>query len=182
MKRFILTAALILAAQAPALARADNPVNVLLAGGEASNTIQIMLSADGRDYVIDSIVPLEVGGKVCANPPGIENELICQAPAVSSFEVNADGGDDTIIVHKSVPISITLRGGTGNDYLIGGGDADKLVGGSGDDRLVGRGGADILYGGGGADALFGGNGNDLLQGGADSDTLSGGSGIDDIRQ
>ena len=34
---------------------------VLLAGGSASNMIQIWLTPDGRDYVIDSIVPLEVG-------------------------------------------------------------------------------------------------------------------------
>ena len=64
----------------------------LLAGGPESNRIEIWVNSDGRTYVIDSIYPLEVGGSVCEHPSGNPNQLICQAPQVSAFEFNADGG------------------------------------------------------------------------------------------
>ena len=65
--------------------------------------------------MIDSIVPLEVGGTVCANPPGKPNELICQAASIGGFEVNAGAGDDTVGVAANVPVPVTLRGGAGDD-------------------------------------------------------------------
>jgi Ca2+-binding RTX toxin-like protein len=183
MKKTILILLAALLTQVPALAHAmPKPYNLLLAGGAEPNVIHIWLSDDGRDYVIDSIVPLEVGGSVCANPEGNPNKLICQAPLISGFEVNADGGDDKIAVAKNVSIPVTMRGGGGKDFLIGGAGADKLIGGDGRDRLIGRGSADVLYGGDGGDVLLGGPGNDVLRGGAGRDVLRGGAGRDDIRQ
>jgi hypothetical protein len=183
MKKTILIAISMLATQAPLLAHAESsPVDVLLAGGPEANTIGITLSPDGREYVIDSTVPLEVGGSVCANPPGNSYELICQAPEVSGFEVNSGEGNDTVRVAREVPIAVTLRGGPGDDTLIGGAGADMLVGGSGNDRLVGRGGADSLYGGPGDDTLIGGPGNDVLRGGPGQDTLIGGPGSNELQQ
>ncbi|MBW8059012.1 MAG: hypothetical protein FVQ78_01500, partial [Solirubrobacterales bacterium] len=130
----------------------------------------------------DSIVPLEVGGTVCANPPGNLHQLICQAPLVSSFEVNAGAGDDRVKVARNVPIPVTMRGGAGRDALIGGAGADKLIGGNGNDRLAGQGGPDLLYGGRGRDKLIGGRGNDVLRGGPGRDVLRGGPGDDDELQ
>jgi hypothetical protein len=43
---------------------------VLVVGGVESNVIRVWLTRDGGEYVIDSRVPLEVGGTVCANPGG----------------------------------------------------------------------------------------------------------------
>lgn len=183
MKKAILIAISILATQAPLLAHAEgSPVTVLLAGGQQANMIGISLSSDGRNYVIDSIVPLEVGGAVCSNPPEKPNELICQAASIGGFEVNAGAGDDSVGVAGNVPVPVTLRGGGGADRLTGGGGADKLVGGAGDDHLSGRGGADMLYGGSGDDVLVGGSGNDVLRGGAGQDTLIGGSGSNELQQ
>jgi Ca2+-binding RTX toxin-like protein len=182
MKKLLLAMLLASAALAPLPASADAPVNVLLAGGEASNTISIQLSPDGRAYVIDSVVPLEVGGTVCVNPPDLPTELICQAPAVASFEFNADGGDDNIYIGRSVTIPITVRGGPGDDYVTAGGGPDKLFGGDGRDRLFGRGGDDTLFGGAGSDTLVGGRGGDMLRGGAGGDSLAPGSGINSARQ
>lgn len=184
MKKLFLVAMLVFAAQMPAHASTgvSAPVNVLLAGGEASNKITIGLSTDGRYYVIDSIVPLEVGGTVCTNPPGIPTELLCQAPAVASFEFNANAGNDKIAIGRSVTIPVTVRGGPGNDQIVGGGGADRLLGGDGYDRLYGRGGNDILFGGPAPDTLSGGSGNDILRGGPGSDFLVPGSGVDSIRQ
>jgi Ca2+-binding RTX toxin-like protein len=184
MKKAILTLLALLAALAPASAVAvDAPAyNVLLAGGDEANMIHIWLTADGREYVIDSVVPLEVGGTVCANPEGQTNELVCDAPAIAGFEVNSGGGEDEVSVAKQISIPVTMRGGPGNDTLIGGSGPDKLVGGGGDDTLVGGSGDDVLYGGPGADRLLGGPGDDVLHGGSGADTLLGGPGSDELAQ
>jgi Ca2+-binding RTX toxin-like protein len=178
MKKFFSIAALLVAVQVflPGSAGAAETYDVVLAGGVESSMISIQLSADGRNYVIDSIAPLEVGGSVCGNPPGVANELICQATSVASFEVNAGNGDDTVSVSRTVPIPVVLRGGAGDDTLSGGNGADKLIGGAGNDRLVGRGGDDSLYGGPGEDVLVGSSGDDILYGGPGNDVLHGGSG------
>jgi Ca2+-binding RTX toxin-like protein len=183
MKKTIPIAALTLALCAPVLTRADTaPVTVLLAGGSEVNRIGIGLSSDGRDYVISSIVPLEVGGTVCSHPSEQANVLVCEAAAISGFEVNGGGGDDSVGVSGSIMVPVTLRGGPGADRLTGGGGPDKLVGGPGDDHLYGRGGADVLYGGSGNDVLYGGGGNDSLRGGPGADSLIGGSGVNEIQQ
>jgi Ca2+-binding RTX toxin-like protein len=172
----------LLALLAPGLAHAETKTyTVLLAGGEEANTIKIWLSSDGRQYVIDSVVPLEVGGDVCAHAGEDPSELVCDAPSIAGFEVNAGGGGDYVRVAGQVTVPVTMRGGAGDDVLIGGSGADKLIGGAGNDRLVGWRGDDQLYGGPGDDILIGGPGNDLLSGGSGMDTLIGGSGNDELR-
>lgn len=170
MKKAILISLAILAAL-PALAGGKAPTyKVLVAGGSEANMIRIWLTPDGRSYVIDSRVPLEVGGSVCANPEGVPNQLICQAPLITGFEVNAGLGDDVVEVARRVSIPVTLRGGAGDDTLLGGGGNDKLIGGPGNDTLIGRGGDDSLYGGPGNDTLVGGRGEDTCVGGPGDDT------------
>lgn len=155
---------------------------VLLAGGAESNSMRISLSEDGRTYVIDSAVPLEVGGDLCVNPPDNHNELFCDASRVSAFEVNADAGNDFVRVSRHISIPATLRGGAGEDVLIGGSGDDKLVGGDDADKLYGRDGDDQLMGGDGADSLYGGNDDDVLRGGAQTDALAGGTGANKLSQ
>lgn len=177
----MLIAAVLLAALAPGTAHgAAKTYNVLLAGGGESNVIHIWLTPDGRTYVIDSIVALEVGGDICSNPEGNPNELLCSAPAIGSFEMNCGGGDDNVSVAPEVTIPITMRGGTGDDQLHGGSGGDKLIGGAGRDLLYGQRGEDALYGGQGSDELFGGPGNDLLNGGPGVDNERGGPGRDKL--
>jgi Ca2+-binding RTX toxin-like protein len=172
MKKAVLTLTTILLALAPGIAHGkETTFNVLLAGGTEANMISIWLTADGQSYVIDSGVQLEVGGEVCANPPGNPYELVCNASMVSSFEVNAGPGDDQVTMAKAIALPVTMRGGPGDDSLSGGAAADSLIGGSGDDRLKGRSGADLIYGGDGDDQLFGGWGSDVLSGGAGDDQL-----------
>jgi Ca2+-binding RTX toxin-like protein len=187
MKKAILILLAIAVAQATvvsASAQAEGPSSytVVLAGGGAQNTIEIALSADGREYVITSAVPLEAGGTVCENPPNDSSVLICKAPLVAGFEVNAGNGDDSVRVTREVLVPVTLLGGAGDDVLVGGGGPDKLIGGPGDDRLVGRAGDDLIYGGPGNDAIFGGLGADTLRGGPGKDTIAGGPGENDISQ
>ncbi len=184
MKRLILIALAMVAAQAPLPASAGEPLTytVLLAGGPEGNDIRIWLTPDGRSYVIDSIVPLEVGGSVCENPPGNPTELICQAVQVASFEVNADGGDDRARASREVKVPVIMRGGPGHDTLVGGAGRDRLAGGDGPDRLIGRDDDDVLLGGDGPDTLYGGRGNDKLLGGLGVDSLNGGPGKNRIEQ
>jgi hypothetical protein len=181
MKRAILIMLAILAAQSASVAHAETTYTVVLAGGATESMIRIWLTPDGRSYVIDSVAPLEVGGTICENTPGMPTELVCKAPLVAGFEVNAGEGDDTVSVASAVSVPVTMRGGPGRDTLIGGGGPDKLIGGDGNDKLAGRGDDDLLYGGDGNDELLGGSGNDVLRGGIGHDTLSGGSGDNVVR-
>ena len=183
MKRAILILVATLAVQTVAVARAEaGSFTVVLAGGTAQNMIHIWLAPDGYSYVIDSAVPLEVGGTVCENATGNPNELICKAPIVAGFEVNAGPGDDSVIVSQAVTVPVTMRGGTGRDTLVGGSGPDKLIGGDGRDWLMGGAGDDLIFGGEGNDSLFGGPGNDILRGGYGADTIGGGTGTNNIRQ
>jgi hypothetical protein len=72
----------------------------------------------------------------------------------------------------------TLRGGTGDDWIVAHGGGDKLFGLGGNDILEGNAGKDKLNGGNGDDTLFGGNNDDDLIGGAGHDAMSGGAGDD----
>jgi hypothetical protein len=186
MKRVLFILLVLLAAQTAVLAYAKSPsapsYTVVLAGGVEESMIRIWLTPDGRSYVIDSVAPLEVGGTICENAPGNPNELICHAPLVAGFEVNAGPGSDSIMVARNISIPVTLRGGGGQDTLVGGNGPDKLLGGDGNDDLGGRGGDDVIYGGPGNDRLSGGPGKDVLRGGTGDDTLGGGIGPDNIHQ
>lgn len=175
MKRAILILLATLAALTAPIAHAETTYTVVLAGGSAQNMIRVWLTPDGHSYVIDSVVPLEVGGTICENTPGVPTELVCKAPLVAGFEVNAGEGDDTVSVSSTIEVPVTMRGGSGNDTLVGGSGPDKLIGGEGNDKVAGRGGGDVLYGGPGNDVLLGGAGNDVLRGGS-TDVMNGGSG------
>ncbi len=183
MKKILLISFAIVALAAPAMARADSQTyTVLLAGGAEESNIRIWLTPDGRNYVIDSVAELEVGGEVCVHGEGKANELVCPAPPIAGFEVNAGGGDDRVTVARQVTVPVTMRGSAGSDVLTGGAGDDKLIGGYGRDRLVGGQGDDLLIGGEGNDLLLGGPGHDMLRGGYGKDTLVEGSGKDAIHQ
>jgi hypothetical protein len=180
MKKAILIAMAMLALGAAPARAAEESVNILLTGGPEANDIEVSLSPDGRTYSIVSVVPLEVGGEVCVHPEETATELACEAATIASFEVDAGGGDDRVVFAADVRVPVTLRGGPGNDRLVGGAGADKLIGGPGNDVLVGRAGRDLLYGGPGKDKLIGGPGDDVLRGGAGQDTLIPGSGHNQV--
>jgi Ca2+-binding RTX toxin-like protein len=183
MKKALLTVLTVIAALTATAAYAEGgPVTLVIAGGAEDNLIRISLSSDGRSYVIQSRVPLEVGGDLCSHPEGRSNELMCEAPAIAGFEVNVGGGNDKVILASDIPIPATLRGGPGNDTMIGGGVSDKISGGSGNDYLSGRRGDDWILGGPGDDHLFGGPGNDQLRGGSGVDVLNGGPGENHLVQ
>jgi Ca2+-binding RTX toxin-like protein len=105
--------------------------------------------------------------------------------ATTNQFINAQGGDDTIIISGNT--SDTVYGGSGNDFIDGGRGNDTLRGGSGgNDTINGGSGNDFLAGDNdgviytqhGVDTIYGGSGNDTLYGGGQADILTGGSGAD----
>ncbi|WUR11807.1 DUF4214 domain-containing protein [[Empedobacter] haloabium] len=76
---------------------------------------------------------------------------------------------------------VTLRGGAGDNYVVGDDARQNLYLGAGDDVLLGGGGDDVIGSAGGNDTLDGGSGNDVVIGGVGDDRLAGGSG-DDVLQ
>jgi hypothetical protein len=110
--------------------------------------------------------------------------------------VFARGGDDVVRVEAGVGHGLVIRGGDGNDILVGSAGDDVLRGGEGDDVVRGREGDDLVEagpgedvvhlgdgrdgvdGGGGRDRLLGDDGGDYLQGGPGRDTLLGLGGDD----
>jgi len=75
----------------------------------------------------------------------------------------------------SIVGSTTIRGGAGNNVVIGDDAAQTIVLGEGDDELYGGGGNDVIGSEGGDDRLFGDSGDDELFGGEGVDLLHGGS-------
>jgi hypothetical protein len=75
-------------------------------------------------------------------------------------------GSDDIEVDDGIHLSAWLFGGIdGNNRLKGGGGNDVLIGGYGNDTLNGGGGRDLLIGDGGVDQLQGNGGDDIMIGG-----------------
>ncbi|PLX38238.1 MAG: hypothetical protein C0606_08460 [Hyphomicrobiales bacterium] len=73
-----------------------------------------------------------------------------------------------------------VKGGAGDDEIIGSSDANRLVGDNGDDKLSGGDGNDTLSGGAGNDTLYGNVHHDTLYGGGGGDLLNGGVGNDSV--
>ena len=88
------------------------------------------------------------------------------------------------------PMTVDVRGGNGDDTLVGAGDlVSSLSGGDGDDTITVLGadgwvdagdGNDLVVGGDGSDTLSGGDGNDTITGGLLDDRLEGGNGLDSL--
>ena len=74
-----------------------------------------------------------------------------------------------------------VRGGSGNDRIIGSPVDDAINGSQGNDTLTGEAGDDFLRGGKGNDLISGGVGNDILNGNLGDDTLNGDAGNDFLR-
>ena len=94
----------------------------------------------------------------------------------SGISVSARGGEgnDTLIAHGAGPS--TLDGGGGNDHLFGGLGADTLSGGPGQDDLRG----DVVFEGKEFVTSTASGGDDFLAGGPEDDQYAGGAGFDTI--
>lgn len=96
---------------------------------------------------------------------------------VAQLTVRGGTGDDTLIGQAG---NDQLWGEGGNDLLIGGEGNDYLDGSEGDNTVLGGAGNDNVYSGNGSDSIAGGDGNDYLSGGGGADFLDGGEGNDEL--
>ena len=134
-------------------------------------------SADNIDVSFD-------GANVIVTEGGVQKFVIAFSKLMR-MTINGYDGNDTITNETALPS--TIKGGNGNDVLIGGSHFDvingndgndSISGGDGNDKLFGDGGLDSLSGNAGRDSLFGGAGNDRLGGNGGRDKLFGGEGDD----
>ena len=90
-----------------------------------------------------------------------------RASSVTAIKFQGGAGND-VFTNKTA-IRSTIKGGGGNDLLIGGSNQDAIYGEDGHDVLKGGAGNDLLNGGTGQDVLNGQAGDDYLIGGLDND-------------
>ena len=102
-------------------------------------------------------------------------EFTAHRAAFDKVEVRGGGGDDRLFVQYagSLPLPITLDGGSGNDDLRGGAFAETLIGGIGDDVADGNLGVDSVKLGAGNDRFNWdpGDSNDIVEGETGTDTI-----------
>lgn len=176
-----------------------------LDGGLGDDFIDVGPGRPGEDPVVEASANRKaLGADVARGEEG--NDTLRQSMVEGSrvFEHGGallDGGPgDDGLAASSVALVNTrftradyiLRGGPGNDKLVGGPATDVLHGEEGDDRLEGRGGADRIFAGAGADSLLGEEGDDQFfdhavnSSGAvtvslpESDVYDGGAGTDRV--
>lgn len=92
---------------------------------------------------------------------------------------NLGGGADRFDA-SGVSLATTIRGGGGDDSIVGSSGNDTIDGGLGDDHLNGKAGNDRVFGGLGNDVILGGAGDDSLSGDAGNDELWGTAGVDSL--
>jgi hypothetical protein len=113
-----------------------------------------------------------------AGPTGANDSLVGSTGGGDTIDGLA--GNDTIVAGG--PASNYLRGGDGDDSLLGGSGFDDINGNKGDDTIDGgSGGSDWLVGGQGNDSITAHNSGNLVYGNLGNDTLHGGSGRDVVR-
>jgi hypothetical protein len=78
-----------------------------------------------------------------------------------------------VLATSAVALAKTVRGGPGNDTLVGTAGVDAIYGYAGDDDLYAGPGNDRIYGGRGKDHIWGGDGDDVIVGGPTGDAASG---------
>ena len=166
----------------------------------AGGTLTVQGTA--ADEIVDVI--LQLGQvKVKETVATIPNDVTINGGPVSvlamtQLVVNADAGNDIVVVSPLIKKPAALNAGTGNDNMTGGGgndvidlddDAigdtadggpgnDSITAGAGPDLLSGGTGNDTVNGGAGVNSISGNDGNDVLTGGSDIDDINGGNGND----
>ena len=143
------------------------PANPVAVAFDAANGTLALTGTDADDSIT-----LRNDGNGLVGVTGNGQDLGSYAANLVVIEV---GGGDDDVDGSAVAVSLVVRGGDGDDSLVGGSKSDLLVGDAGDDIL--RGGAGFW------DVLTGGAGNDLLSDpdGVFSAVAGGGDDVIDLR-
>ena len=162
-----------------------DPVSVpmKLYGGGANDRLVGGAGADelsggiGNDTLLAGLDP--GGGDVLVGGEGEDFVDYAGRTAPVSVTLTAGADDGEAGEHDQLDESVeNVRGGDGDDQLLGGPTSNKLWGGGGNDVIRGGEGDDFIYGGAGDDDLDGEQGDDFIYGEAGDDTLKGGDGSD----
>jgi Ca2+-binding RTX toxin-like protein len=169
-------------------------LNLWIAGGPGSDTLRggggsdTLIGGDGNDH-------LDGGKRGDVFTGGAGKDTLSYAQRTAGVTVRLNNADDDGSAGEDDDVSAdieTIRGGRGDDLIIGAASRNKFFGNAGNDTLQGARGDDTLLGGSGDDALYGNAGADSLDGGdgadvfiADAtfdgrDTINGGAGSDKL--
>jgi hemolysin type calcium-binding protein len=119
-------------------------------------------------------VHVTTNGRADDGVPGEHDDV---SPLVRTINGSAHGD---VLDARAARTTVALYGEAGDDraftsprggFIEGGGGSDVLRGGNGDDDLIGDPGSDALFGGPGDDGLRGDSGHDLLVGGPGHDSF-----------
>ncbi|MGP3971170.1 calcium-binding protein [Streptomyces sp. 6N223] len=186
------------AAQTGATAHVDEVLTTIhyLAGAGESNDVVISQGASAHEYLIDDVVPIDVGVG-CVHPdeadptrvactrtnPDIHysalraqlGDLADQVEVTAGGQVHVDGqaGDDVMTASGDHG----LWGGNGHDTISG---AYSMRGDGGRDVLIGTDATEWIFGGWGPDTILGQGGDDHLGGNRGKDEIHGGDGRDNL--
>lgn len=160
-------------------------------GGGERNRLAVSVSGASL-RVIDSGATLRPGPGCAQSGP----DVLCPTAGLAEIVVDAGDRGDRVTLSRSVTLRSRVRGGTGDDTLVGGGGPDELDGGTGRDvaSYAGAPGAVSVTLGGGADDGLPGEGDnvlatetvvgspagDMLNGGGASERIEGRGGDDRI--
>jgi Ca2+-binding RTX toxin-like protein len=149
-----LAAALLAVAVVPAAASAGtasvlrNTLRYHAATGETNSVAVLEAGADF--WVIDLDSPVSAGVGCTSRSASV---AVCAGAGVEGLFVSLGDGNDEVA--NSTALLAVLRGGAGNDRLLGGLVGNELHGDAGDDVLEGGPGDDLVAGGIGADEIHG---------------------------
>jgi Ca2+-binding RTX toxin-like protein len=87
-----------------------------------------------RGFITNNVLTMRLNGL---------SQTFNNASSISRIVVNANGGNDLILLSQSVNRPTSLNGGDGNDTIYGGSGADVINGGNGTDVAT-RGPGDTL--------------------------------------
>ena len=156
--------------------------------GSAVNNLTV--SGFGPDrFLLTDTLPISAGTGCAAQavPAGLFG-VVCRAPVnaegeFTRFFVDLGAGSDSVT--NLAPGSMSTKGGTGDDVMIGGSLDDDFSDSAGANTIRGRSGDDLIDTSGSTDTLSdtldGGRGDDSLFGGLSKDKVIGGSGDDDMQ-
>lgn len=166
----------------------------------AGSTVQTDMKGEGSNFLqsLDGNVVLQTKTLVLSAAPASspENAIVINGGAAAPGNAGNSAiglvidtrslSHDTVLRLDNVDFAAivgaaTLRGGDGQNYVVGDDDVQSIFLGADDDILYGGGGNDVVGSAGGNDRIFGDAGDDLVFGGEGNDAIDGGTGMDTVR-
>ncbi len=158
--------------------------------GLAGGILTINADPAGSQVVIQDYNPANVRGMpdllgVQATSNDGSWHVMLPKQAVTGISFNGSSRRDVFVANTGLtpynfPLSQTVRGWSGDDYIVTGMGNDTIYGFYGNDTIKSGGGRDTIDGGSGDDVIYGGSGNDVIKGGWGRDRIWGENGDDRI--